>query len=594
MGKVWEIVKLGKLVDYKSSFISIDDTCNYNLCRVQTKVQGVVLRGTKVGSEIKTKKQQLCKSGDLIFAEMDARFGGYGIVPAELNNSIVSSHYFLFIINEKLINKCFLEYCLKQSSFQNQIEAKGSTNYAGIRPQQVLSYEIPLPPLSEQQRIVAKIESIQNRIEQIQKLRAEQEREIESIRYSIMTNLENTIKKEKIRVVCNLQKGSFPIMKTEAGKYPFVVTGEEFKTANAFDFDCEATCVPMISSTGHGNAAMHRVHYAKGKFALSNLLCAIIPQDDKKVNAKFLYELFMAKKDEYFVPLMSGTSNVSLNIDKLGSVAIPLPLIEKQNRIVTFLEKVNQIRQAYKVQEAELSELLPSLLNKAFKGELVREEKATTITTARSYELETQYFPKRKALGAYIINQSLNDDKFGDTKFEKLMHLAEYWAIKRNFNQQYHKQTAGPYDNHFTFEFYNQVQKAKWFVFQKSKNEQTKIIAGINRSKSQNYYDYFSEDEFAKVNTLIDYFNKCDYKEPEIVSTIYAVWNNRIIRQQKISDKLLIQDFYDWDEHKKVYPQDKVQRGLDWMREKGIVPDGWGEVIERVGKKKKKKRNNNT
>jgi hypothetical protein len=77
----------------------------------------------------------------------------------------------------------------------------------------------------------------------------------------------------------------------------------------------------------------------------------------------------------------------------------------------------------------------------------------------------------------------LNDDKFGDTKFEKLMHLAEYWAIKRNFNQQYHKQAAGPYDNRFTFEFYDQVQKAKWFVFQKQKNKQTQI-ARVGKKKN--------------------------------------------------------------------------------------------------------------
>jgi len=579
----WEIVKLGNLIKQRMGFISIDDFHNYKLCRVQTKVQGVVLREEKQGFEIKTKKQQVCKTDDLIFAEMDARFGGYGIIPAELDGAIVSSHYFLYEINHSELEKKYLEYCLKQPWFLAQVEAKGSTNYAAIRPYQVLEYEIPLPPLAKQKRIVEKIESVQKRIEQIRKLRAEQEREIENIRYSLMTKLENTSKKVSICSVCDLQKGSFPIMKTEAGKFPFVVTGADFKTANAYDFDCTATCVPLISSTGHGNAAMHRVHYVKGKFALSNLLCAVIPKDESKVNAKYLYELFMVKKDEYFVPLMAGTSNVSLNIDKLGNVEIPLPSIDEQNHIVSFLEKTNQIRQTFKTQETELTDLLPALLDKAFKGELFVETKQAL--TVKNNKLESNYFVKRKMLGVYIINQSLSDNKFGDTKFEKIMHLVEYWAIKRNFNQQYHKQAAGPYDNRFTFGFYDQITKAGWFDIQKIPNSQSKITAGKNNDKSQKNYNYFSAEELEKVNLLLDFFKKSDYKVPEVVSTLYAVWNNRIILQQEISDKMLIQDFYDWNKHKEVYTKAQVENSLKWMREKNIVPDGWGKVIEGVKKR---------
>ena len=31
-------------------------------------------------------------------AEIDAKVGGFGIVPEALNDSIVSSHYFLFVV----------------------------------------------------------------------------------------------------------------------------------------------------------------------------------------------------------------------------------------------------------------------------------------------------------------------------------------------------------------------------------------------------------------------------------------------------------------------------------------------------------------
>jgi restriction endonuclease S subunit len=84
------------------------------------------------------------------------------------------------------------------------------------------------------------------------------------------------------------------------------------------DFDCEATYIPLTSSIGCENSAMHRIYYVNGKFALYNLLCALISKNEKTVNTRFLYELFMVNKDEYFVSLMEGTSNMSLHINKLG------------------------------------------------------------------------------------------------------------------------------------------------------------------------------------------------------------------------------------------------------------------------------------
>jgi len=589
----WKIVKIGDIAFQDFECIEkVEFDKLYSMVGVYSYGKGLFDKEPLLGINTSYKTFYKLKHNHIVFSQLFGWEGAIALCSEYFAGKYVSSQFPTFIIHENLADTKYVLFYLLQGHVWKKLYEVGTgmgSRRRTLNPSNLLSFEIPLPPLSEQKRIVEKIESIQKRVEEIRRLRAEEEKEIENIRYSMMTKLERTYKKVTIYSICDLQKGSFPIMKTEAGEYPFVVTGEDFKTANAYDFDCAATCVPLISSTGHGNAAMHRVHYVNGKFALSNLLCAVMPKDKNKINAKFLYELFMAKKDEYFVPLMAGTSNVSLNIDKLGNVEIPLPSLTEQNRIVAFLEKFNQIRQTFKVQEKELTELLPSLLNKAFKGKLIEEKKTAHKPMVRSCELESNYFVKRKMLGTYIINQSLDDEKFGDTKFEKLMHLTEYWAIKRNFNQQYRKQVAGPYDNQFTFNFYKQIEDAGWFEINKSKNKQTRIIKGNKYEKSQKDYGYFSAEELAKVNQLLTFFEKYDYKSSEIISTLFAVWNNRIILQQEIADELLIQDFYDWDKHKAIYPKDQVERGLNWMREKGLVPDGWGEVIEKVEKKTNKK-----
>lgn len=50
---------------------------------------GKVIRDIVKGAEIKTKKQQFCKKGDFLVAEIDAKIGGFGIVPENLDRAIV-------------------------------------------------------------------------------------------------------------------------------------------------------------------------------------------------------------------------------------------------------------------------------------------------------------------------------------------------------------------------------------------------------------------------------------------------------------------------------------------------------------------------
>lgn len=96
----YDLVNLKEVLNHRKEFINISDKIDYKRCRVQINGKGVVLRDEIYGKDIKTKKQQLCKADDFLVAEIDAKVGGYGIVPKELEGAIVSGHYFLFEINK--------------------------------------------------------------------------------------------------------------------------------------------------------------------------------------------------------------------------------------------------------------------------------------------------------------------------------------------------------------------------------------------------------------------------------------------------------------------------------------------------------------
>ncbi len=76
----------------------------------------------------------------------------------ELFNSAVDNSFYLYECSQKIlfeldktkIRPQYLEVVSQLNILQEQIKAVGSTNYAAIRPANVLSWEIPLPPIKKQ------------------------------------------------------------------------------------------------------------------------------------------------------------------------------------------------------------------------------------------------------------------------------------------------------------------------------------------------------------------------------------------------------------------------------------------------------------
>ncbi|HET7117860.1 MAG TPA: restriction endonuclease subunit S [Hanamia sp.] len=180
------IEKLGKVITHRKQFITIDNSVEYKRCRVQVSRKGVVLRDVIKGVAINTKKQQVCKEGDFLVAEIDAKVGGYGFVGKELEGAIVSSHYFLFEVDESKMLKDYLAWLIKTNIIQDQISSKGSTNYAAIRPSHVLDFEIPLPSIVDQTIIVSRLNNINAKYSLLDKELTQQQTYLQLLRQTIL------------------------------------------------------------------------------------------------------------------------------------------------------------------------------------------------------------------------------------------------------------------------------------------------------------------------------------------------------------------------------------------------------------------------
>jgi type I restriction enzyme S subunit len=187
-----------------------------------------------------------------------------------------------------------------------------------------------------------------------------------------------SIEKFTLGELCTIEKGTTGILKAIPGEYPLVVTGEERKSHNEFQFDDNAVIIPLVSGTGHGHASIKRIHFQTGKFALGSILCAIIPKDKSKLNAEYLYYFLDLNRENELVARMRGMANVTLPMKEIAKIEIPLPNLREQIAFVKMYKllgkKSNDLSLEFKYQLNLVKKLRQQLLQDAVQGKLVEQD----------------------------------------------------------------------------------------------------------------------------------------------------------------------------------------------------------------------------
>lgn len=416
----FKLVELSEVLNQRKKNIIIDDLQTYKRCRVQIRGKGIVLRDEVLGKEIKTKKQQLCKEDDFLVAEIDAKVGGYGIVPSFLENAIVSSHYFLFEIDKSKLNPEFLSILVKCNGFSKQVKATGSTNYAAIRPYHVMEYLIPLPSIAEQNRIV---EAYSTKI----KLAEEQERKalaieksisifideelgikkssedvsfnlvshIKTVNYSLLDKwgvdkqISNQVRFtkdfhiKKIKEICTVSSGGTPSRTRKdfyTGNIPWVKTTEvrndiiqdtkEKITQEAID-NSSAKVYPkdslIIAMYGQGAT---RGRTAKlGIRASTNQACAVLFNiNNSIINIDYLWVYLMNEYDRLRA-LASGNNQPNLNAQMIKDYIVVIPPIKIQEKIKDNIErKKSKIKRLLRESQTNQEQALKEFENQIFES----------------------------------------------------------------------------------------------------------------------------------------------------------------------------------------------------------------------------------
>ncbi len=183
MKQAWPLVRLGDvLLRYKDG-LDIEEDEEYTRLTIRMNGLGVRVRDKVCGREIGTKRQFRVKAGQFLLSKIDARNGAFGLVPNDCNEAIVTGNFWAFDISSDRVLPRFIDLLTKTTLFVDySVKASsGTTNRLYLQEERFVEQKIELPPIEEQKKIVARIDTVQQKLKAAEELRALIEKDIASL-----------------------------------------------------------------------------------------------------------------------------------------------------------------------------------------------------------------------------------------------------------------------------------------------------------------------------------------------------------------------------------------------------------------------------
>jgi len=399
MKKTWPRVRLGEVLQRYEEIVIPTPGTQYRELTVRLWGRGVIERGRLDGASLAGSRRYLARAGQFIASRIDARNGAMGIVPDELDGALVTNDFPLFNLRTDRLVPAYFEWLSRTQGFVElcQRGSEGSTNRVRLKEDRFLALDIPLPPLAEQHRVVARIEELAARLEEVRTLHHQATEEVEALAPShanfIFTSddilrwptcsLEEvaeirsgvtlgrrlygrTIRLPYLRVA-NVQDGHLDLSKIKEVE----ILQSEVEKWRLLSSDLLLTEGGDWDKLGRGtvwhNEITNCIH--------QNHIFRVRTREDTLI-PEFLAALIGSPVGKsYFQAASKQTTNLaSINQRQLRAFPVFQPPIAEQHRILSELDglqaKVDELKRLQGETAAELAALLPAVLDRAFKGQL--------------------------------------------------------------------------------------------------------------------------------------------------------------------------------------------------------------------------------
>jgi type I restriction enzyme S subunit len=369
--KAWPKVRLGEVLRPVARAERVDASKEYRLLGIRLEGQGPFLRETLMGTQSSATKLFRVATDDFIYSRLFACRGAFGVISKELNGCYVSGEFPAFIPVPGKIDVEYLKYWFRLPSVIATVDAdcSGSTPLTRNRFKEnfFLALEIPLPPLAEQRRVVARIEELAAQIHEARTLRRQAAEEAEALGQaggnSSFIDAKNRFGSKRLEeLTTRISKGESP----EWQGFAYQETGPYFiRSQNVLWGSLDPRNAVHIPEAFH--AKLSRSQLRKDD-VLINLVGA-------SIGPIFLVHFLLSPiAQEAIHGGKVETARPNISLGDVRDLDIPTPPLPEQRRIVAELDalhaEVDGLKRLQVETAAELDALLPAILDRAFKGEL--------------------------------------------------------------------------------------------------------------------------------------------------------------------------------------------------------------------------------
>jgi len=316
-----------------------------------------------------TNSKELVGRAVLITQDLDYGFSNH-ITRLRVNKELITPLWMVLTVNYLWLQGYFLKICQKW------------IGQAGVNTKMLKSIQIPLPPLPEQKRIVARIEELFSKIDEIKRLRKEANDLAKTLLPSALHEVFSKADEKGWKWV---RLGDKNIAKIIMGQSPPSTTYNQDRIGLPFyqgktDFgdlypSPRIWCsIPnKIAESGDilisVRAPVGPVNMCREKSCIGRGLAAIRPTN--QIDNFFLFYYF-----KYIEGTWTGRGSTFGAIKKreLENLQIPLPPLPEQKRIIAYLDNIQQkaqtLQKFQEETEKEIERLRKVILHKVFRGEL--------------------------------------------------------------------------------------------------------------------------------------------------------------------------------------------------------------------------------